>query len=189
MNWKFIFNPFEKFDEKSIMALGIAFFVLNFFGCYYAGMMNDSIFHLSVLEENQTIWDIVKISSMSYIFAITLLIILAKCFNKRTRIIDIINTVLISQIPLIITLPMMALPFFKAANRNIAASAGNLAKVEMLDLTIVAIGGCITLPFLVYSIVLYYNGFKTATNMRKWQHIVAFVIFSLIITMVSQTIF
>jgi len=189
MTWKTIFNPFEKFDEKSILAVGIAFFILNFFGCYYAGMINDSIFHLSILEEGQTIWDVVKINSMSFALAIVILIILAKFINKKTRIIDVINTVLISQIPLIITMAMMALPFFKEANRNIAASAGNFAKIEMADLMIVAIGGCLTLPFLVYSFVLYFNGFKTATNIKKWQHIVIFVIVSFITTIISQTIF
>lgn len=189
MNWKTIFNPFEKFDEKSVLAVGIAFFILNFFGCYYAGMINDSIFHLSILEEDQTIWDVVKINSMSYVFAIIILLILAKFINKKTRVIDIINTVLISQVPLIITLPIMALPFFKEANLNIAKSAGNFAKIEMLDLITVAIVGCITLPFLVYSFVLYFNGFKTATNIKKWQHIVIFVVVSLAATMISQTIF
>lgn len=189
MNWKTIFNPFEKFDEKHMLAIGIIFFILNFFGCFYAGMINDSIFHLSILEEGQTIWDIVKINSLSYIFAIVVLIILAKCFNKRTRIIDIVNTVLISQIPLIIIMPVMALPFYKEANMNIGKSAGNFAKIEMLDLMIVAIGGCIMIPFLVYNIVLYFNGFKTATNIKKWQHIVIFAVVSLITTMISQTIF
>jgi hypothetical protein len=189
MTWKTIFNPFEKFDEKSVLAIGIAFFILNFFGCYYAGMINDSIFHLSILEKNETIWDVVKINSLSYIFAVIILSVLAKFINTKTRIIDVINTVLISQVPLIITLPMMALPFFKEANLNIAKSAGNFSKIEMTDLIIVAIGGCITLPFLVYSFVLYFNGFKTATNIKQWQHIVIFVVVSLIMTIISQTIF
>lgn len=189
MNWKTIFNPFEKFDDKHLLTVGIIFFVLNFLGCFYAGMINDSIFHLSVLEEGQTIWDVVKTNSISYIFAVIILIILAKYFNKRTRIIDILNTVLISQIPLIITMPMMALPFVKQANRNIAAIAGNFAKIEMLDLMIVAFVGCITLPFLVYSFVLFFNGFKTATNIKKWQHILTFAVVSLITTIISQTIF
>lgn len=189
MTWKTIFNPFEKFDEKSILAVGVVFFILNFFGCYYAGMINDSIFHLSILEEGQTIWDVVTINLMSYAFAIIVLLILAKFINTKTRIIDIINTVLISQIPLIITMPMMTLPFFKEANTNIAKSAGNFAKIEILDLMIVAIVGCITLPFLVYSFVLYFNGFKTAANIKKWQHIVIFVVVSFISTIVSQIIF
>ena len=62
MTWKTIFNPFEKYDEKNLLITGILFFILNIFGCYYAGNVNDSIFHLSHLKENQTIWDVLKIN-------------------------------------------------------------------------------------------------------------------------------
>lgn len=189
MQWKTIFNPFEKFDEKYILAIGIIFFVINFFGCFYAEMINDSIFHLSMIDENQTFWDVVKINSMSCSFAIVVLMIFAKVINSKTRLIDIINTILISQIPLILTMPMMGLPFYKEAISNIADSAQNPDNIKTLDLIIVTAGALATLPLLVYSFVLYYNGFKTATNVKKWQHIVLFVIVSLIITIVSQTIF
>jgi len=189
MNWKTIFNPFEKFDEKHILALGIIFFIINIFGCFYSGMINDSIFHLSMPDGEQTIWNVIKINSLSYIFAIIVLLILAKFINKRTRIIDIVNAVLISQIPLIISMPMMGLPFYKAALSSVARGQGNPANVEILDMIIVIVGICATLPLLVYSFVLYFNGFKTATNVKKWQHIVAFAIVSLLITIISQAIF
>lgn len=188
MNWKTIFNPFGKFDDIHLLIVGTVFFTINFFGCFYSGMINDSIFHLSMLDDNQTIWDIVQVNSISYSLAIVILFVLAKFINRRARIIDIINTVLISQIPLIVTMPMMALPFYKEANTNITTNAGNVASLSVTDLAIVSIGACVTLPFLVYSFVLYYNGFKTATNIKKWQHIVAFVIVSFFITIVSQTI-
>lgn len=188
MNWKTIFNPFEKFDEKHILALGILFFVINIFACLYAGMINDSIFHLSTLDEGQTIWDVIKINLSSYIFAIIILMILALIINKRTRFIDIINTVLISQIPLIISIPMMELPFFRAALSRLARAEGNPANVEILDMTIVTVGAFATLPLLVYSFVLYFNGFKTATNIKQWQQIVAFVIVSFLIITISQAV-
>jgi hypothetical protein len=139
-------------------------------------------------DEDQTIWDVIKINSLSYIFAIIVLLILAKFINKRTRFIDIINTVLISQIPLIITMPMMRLPFYKAALSSVARGEGNPANIEILDLIIVAVGGFATLPLLIYSFVLYFNGFKTATNIKKWQHIVAFAVVSFLITIISQAI-
>ncbi|WP_161625924.1 hypothetical protein [Epilithonimonas tenax] len=82
--------------------MGIIFFIINIFACNFTRMVNDSVFHLSLLEENETIWDIVRINFLSYIFAISVLFVLAKFINSKTRIIDIINTVLISAIPLII---------------------------------------------------------------------------------------
>lgn len=82
----------------------------------------------------------------------------------------------------------MGLPFYKQAISNLAKSASNSDNIQTMDLIIVTAGAIATLPLLVYSFVLFFNGFKTATNIKKWQHIVAFVVVSLIITIISQTI-
>ncbi|GGG61170.1 YIP1 family protein [Epilithonimonas arachidiradicis] len=188
MTWKTIFNPFGKFNDIQLLIVGIVFFILNIFACYYAGNVNDSIFHLSRLEGTQTIWDVLKINSLSYIFAIIVLFIIAKFFNNKTRIIDIINTVLISAIPLILIMPISGMSFLKNATESITKSAGDPNQVETINLIMVTAFALATLPFMIYSLVLYYNGFKTATNLKKWQHIVFFAVVSLIVIIVSQTI-
>ncbi|MBN9337796.1 MAG: hypothetical protein J0I88_08130, partial [Chryseobacterium sp.] len=68
MTWKTIFNPFGKFNDIHLLITGIIFFIVNIFGCYYSGNVNDSIFHLSHLDENQTIWDVARINSLSFLF-------------------------------------------------------------------------------------------------------------------------
>ncbi|MFC4685691.1 YIP1 family protein [Epilithonimonas pallida] len=188
MTWRTIFNPFGKFNDIHLLITGIIFFIVNIFGCYYSGNVNDSIFHLSHLDENQTIWDVARINSLSFLFAIIILFILAKFFNNRTRIIDIINTILISAIPLIIIMPVYGMSFFKNATDSVTKSAGDPGQVETINLIVVTAFALATLPLMIYSFVLYYNGFKTATNIKKWQHIVLFVVVSLILTIVSQSI-
>ena len=188
MTWKTIFNPFGRFDEKHILMVGIVFFIINIFGCYYAGNVNDSIFHLAHLEDDQTIWDILRINSLSSIFAIVVLFVLAQFLNNKTRLIDIINTVLIAAIPLIVIMPISGLSFLKNATQSITKSAGDPGQIEMINLVLITAFGLVTLPFMIYSFVLYYNGFQTATNIKKWQHIVLFAVVSLILTIVSQTI-
>lgn len=187
MNWKTIFNPFEKFDEKYVLFVGIIFFIINIFVCNFTRMVNDSVFHLSLLEENETIWDIVRINFLSYIFAISVLFVLAKFINSKTRIIDIINTVLISAIPLIIIAVVTALPFLKEATQRITESAGDPKQIDPLSLIVVTVFGFATLPLMIYSCVLFYNGFQTATNVKKWQQIVLFVIVSFVQIIISQT--
>jgi len=188
MNWKNIFNPFGKFNDIHLLIIGIIFFILNIFGCYYAGNVNDSIFHISHLEDNQTIWDILKINSLSTIFAIIVLFILAFFLNNKTRIIDIINTVLISAIPLIIIMPISGMSFLKNTTQSITKSVADPSQIETINLILVTAFALASLPFMIYSFVLYYNGFQTATNIKKWQHIVLFAVVSLILTIVSQTI-
>lgn len=188
MNWKTIFNPFLKFDEKKLLIVGILVFGLNIFSCYYVDFVNDSIFHYSNPEEDQGIWNIVKANSLSYLLAVITLFILAKILNGKTRFIDILNTVLISQIPLMVMIPVNGLPFYKKAVENISENINTPQSIPIGDMAMVTIWGFISLILLVYSIVLYYNGFKTATNIKKWQHIVLFAFVSLVITIVSQII-
>lgn len=189
MNWKTIFNPFLKFDEKKLVIAGIFVFFLNIFICYYVDFVNDSIFHYSNLDEDQGIWDILKINSLSYILAVVILFILAKILNGKTRFIDILNTVFISQIPLMVMIPMNGLPFYKKAVDNLSENINTPQSIPVGDMAMVTVWGFVSLILLVYSIVLYYNGFKTATNIKKWQHIVLFAFVSLVITIVSQIIF
>lgn len=188
MTWKTIFNPFLKFDEKKLLIVGILAFGLNILGSYYADSINDSIFHYSTLDENEGIWDIIKINSLSYLIALATLFILAKIFNGKTRFIDILNTILISQIPLMIMIPISGLPFYKKALANLSENIGKPENITIFDMTLVSIWGFISLILLIYSIVLYYNGFKTATNIKKWQHIVLFAFISILITILSQII-
>ncbi|MFL9833364.1 Yip1 family protein [Chryseobacterium terrae] len=189
MTWKTLFNPFLKFDEKKLLVVGILFFILNIFGCYYSESINDSVFHYSNLDEDQGIWDIVKINSLSYLLAIAIIFILAKILNGKTRFIDILNTVLISQIPLMVMIPVNGLPFYKEAVEKISENINTPQNIPIGDMIMVTIWGFISLIFLIYSIVLYYNGFKTATNIKKWQHIVLFAFISILTTIVSQIIF
>ncbi len=189
MNWKTVFNPFLKFDEKLLVAAGIVIFLLNILGCYYSESVNDSIFHYSRLDKNQDIWYILKINSLSYIFSVIILFILGKILNAKTRFVDIVNTVLISQIPLAVILPVGGLPFHKEALNSISENIGHPENIPVQNMAIITIWGLVTLILLIYSIILYYNGFKTATNIKKWQHIVLFAFISLILTLISQTLF
>lgn len=186
MNWKTIFNPFQKFDEKHLLLIGILFFILNLIGCYYYGLSNGSIFHYSTIEGNESILEILKSNSFSFLFAILVLSILGKILNKRTRFIDIANTVLVSQIPLIITTPVLGWTLHRETISSLVQNNGNIDYMHILNLLIALIWILSILTMLVYSIVLYYNGFQTATNIKKWQHIVAFTITSLMITFISQ---
>lgn len=188
MTWKTIFNPFLKFEEKKLLIVAILAFGLNILGSYYADSINDSIFHYSTLDENEGILDVLKTNSLSYLLAIGVIFILAKLFNSKTRFIDILNTIIISQIPLMIMIPVSGLSFYKEALENLSENFDKPQNIPLFDMTMVTIWGFFSLIFLIYAIVLYYNGFKTATNIKKWQHIVLFAFVSLLITILSQII-
>jgi len=86
-------------------------------------------------------------------------------------------------------IPVNGLPFYKKAVDNLSENINTPQSIPVGDMAMVTVWGFVSLILLVYSIVLYYNGFKTATNIKKWQHIVLFAFVSLVITIVSQIIF
>lgn len=111
---------------------------------------------------------------------------LGKIFNRRTRFIDIVNTVLVSMFPMIFMLIIGEIPFFKNAltqtEKLVKENPGSLSP----ELLIVLVFTMLIIPFLIYNIILLYNGFKTATNTKKWQHIAIFFALIFILNTISQ---
>lgn len=186
MNWQSVFNPFSKFSEKQLLFVGLFFFLVNGTVCFYTKIQMDSIFHFSD-NANVTIDSAFLYVGISCVSAIIFLFILSLFFNKRTRFVDIINTILISQAPSFITL---LLTKYSGMN-EIAKKISTSAKVQnfdlnALDLLKLLFTSLFVLAFVIYGMVLIYNGFKTATNFKKWQHISIFIISLLIFILIHQ---
>lgn len=75
----------------------------------------------------------------------------------------------------------------RVANQ-VLANKENLQNLQFnpTDLIIVLGFSMIMMVFLAYSIVLLANGFRTATNVKKWQHYVFFAIAIVIAEIVSK---
>lgn len=186
MNWKTIFNPFERFDEKLLLLTGMITIILSIVMGYWTNTTFTSIYRINNIE-NATLKNIALPTLLSFAFAIVVLFILGKILNRKTRIIDIINTVLISQLFLIIIQGIGKIPFLKQAGKNVIQYQSNhTGTFPFLDFLIMISLTVITITTLIYSITLYYNGFKTATNIKKWQHIVLFCFVSIISTILWQ---
>ncbi|MDN3694181.1 YIP1 family protein [Chryseobacterium tructae] len=186
MNWKTIFNPFERFDEKLLLLIGVLAVILSIIAGYATGSTFTSIYRISSVE-NASFHTIVISTLLSFITAIAVLFILGKTLNSKTRIIDIVNTVLISQIVLILFQCLGKISSIKLAGKNVIKYQSDPSGVfPFLDFMIMICMMVLSITTLIYSITLFYNGFKTATNIKKWQHIVLFCIVSLISTLACQ---
>lgn len=188
MNWKTIFNPFERFDDKLLLIIGLLATALAIVTGYWTDSRFSSIYKISSLEE--VTFKAVALSTLiSFASAIVILFILGKILNNKTRLIDIVNTVLISQLFLILLQAMDKIPFIKNAHDRMISYKDRPSEMPPVgDLAIILGMASFTLIVLIYSITIYYNGFKTATNIKKWQHIVLFAAVSLIMTLVCQIV-
>ena len=189
MNWKIIFNPFEKFDEKLLLAIGLLGYALTCILSYYFKNPVLSIYKIGT-DDQLTLLSAFKYTTTSFLVAIFVLVILSKIFNKNSRIIDIVNSVLISQIPVLLLFFFSNISTFKKIGENVAKNinAPEKIKLETADLLIISIVAFISLSILVFSIALLFNGFKTATNIKSWQKITVFAVVLFITIVVSQTI-
>lgn len=187
MNWESLFNPFSKFSEKKLLLVGLLFLIINSLVSFFTKVQIDSIFHFTS-NENLTIKTAFTYVTISTVSAIIFLFLLALIFNKKTRFIDIANTILICQAPNFLV--MLTIKFSKMdaltksikINKN-ATNHLDLNVFNMLSLIILIL---ILLVILIYGFVLIYNGFKTATNFKKWQHITLFVILLFAFILIHQ---
>ncbi len=186
MNWKTIFNPFERFDEKLLLLAGILTVIIAIAAGYWTGTTFSSIYKVNNID--QVSLQTVALSTLaSFTFAIIILYILGKIINNKTRMIDIINTVLISQLVLVVLQCTEKISFIhEAKQRMITYSAHPTNSIPLLDTSIMMGMALFSIILLTYSIVIFYNGFKTATNIKKWQHIVLFAVVSLVSTLICQ---
>lgn len=189
MNWKTIFNPFLKFDEKTLFIAGILSISIVFVTSYFLGFQTDSLFHFTILKDEDSLLKVVASTLIIYAISILILFGLGKVINKRTRIIDIITPVFISQFPMIFLLFSMKIPFVMKAQQEIMNTVENQSQdFDPISLLIICIYSFVSLLISAYGITILYNGFKTATNLKKWQHIVIFAIILLTMMITMQFI-
>ncbi|MCE3075865.1 YIP1 family protein [Chryseobacterium gwangjuense] len=190
MNWKTIFNPFSKYSEKQLLLVGILSLGITLVICQWFGLQVDSIFHYRYADEKHSLIENIGLSLLSYSIAIIIFFILGKIYNKRARFIDIVNTILISQIPGIFILLIGELPIVNNSMESVRLMAEkNPENISPFDLIIICIFSFSALLLIAYGITLFYNGFKTATNVKNWKQIVIFAFLIMVTTITCQFIF
>ena len=186
MNWKTIFNPFGRFDERILLCVGILFFIVLIPLCFWTDTYFSSVFRLAH-PKNSDVKNIIFHNVISFVSAILILYVLGLLFYRKTRIIDIANTVLLSQIRLIIILPLEKVFYIKKVGERVVAYQNHpTGAFPVFDIIVMILIILITLCALIYSFILLYNGFRTAANIKKWQQITIFCLVSLMTILICQ---
>ena len=192
---KKLLNPFAFFNDKILLVIGIvAHFVFT-----YVAKLSDSFFpdFLSIKKNGTpyTYIDLLYQNTRNLLIAIGLLYILGKIINKRTRIIDIVNVVLISRIAYYI---VFITDFIPIVNNNMekvlkGVTTNNLAVLqETSTMIVVLIVAFVAIFFICVMFYYLYIGFKTVTNLKTIQQTFAFIgtvlliiIFTSILTLIT----
>jgi predicted membrane channel-forming protein YqfA (hemolysin III family) len=119
-------------------------------------------------------------SAILFLFSSTLI-------NKKLAL--SILSILLSQAPNFLVLPQHKIYGLETAN-NLKKTRWSTPSIDLNTIAIIPFvaGICLMLVLIVHGFVLIYNGFKTATNLKKGLHITLFVI-SLFLFTLSSNIF
>lgn len=182
-----LFKPFEKYSEKTLLLVGILFTLLGSFFAYVFNIRFDGVIDVHIVTNSlpyQALLD-----NLVNIFCLVLfLYISSKYINKKTRLIDIINTALVARAPFYL------MPFFningviqKASDDVIQfANPELISQISSSNLCILIVFGIIAILFLVWYISLLFNGIKVASNAKGKTPVILFIISLLLAEILSK---
>ncbi|CAM3553470.1 YIP1 family protein [Elizabethkingia occulta] len=184
MNWKTLFNPFEKYSEYKLLLFGILSFILTPFVSYYTQNRMTSFMRFDSPEEVLTLKSSFLYCSVSIGSIILILYLIAIVFNRRSRFLDITNTILVSNA---INIPVLLLTHLIDVNKAFSSDGINENFYQyIINLLFIILITAFVISLVIYSIVLFFNGFKTATNIKKLPQIVLFVFIFFVSLMICQ---
>lgn len=177
-------NPIAHFDENKLLILGVASVAVNLALGHLLGFKMLSLLKFVNSSDG---WGKLAFSAFrAYMTGIGVLYIYGWLINRKTRFLDIVNTVLVSTIPAIVSYPIVKIPVFE---RILLGAVQGPQAVSPADLTILMVFCLIMVPFMVYHIVILLNGFKTSAHVKAWYHVVLFFVILLVTAGVTPYIF
>lgn len=171
----FFTNPFLKYSEKTIFFSTSLITLLGTVLAYYSNVRFDGLLDVHQFEKI-TLWGTLKDNLFIIVVMTVLLFVFGKIINNKTRVIDVLNAVLVFRIPFYIICLLINLPFMDAFGKKVAENGANIQnlKINPLELASVMAVALLFLVLLGYAIWLLFSGFKTATNSKKTVHYIVF---------------
>ena len=190
MNWKILFNPFEKYSEKTLLIFGIVATLLGSFLGYLMNARFDGIVDMHLVREVQ-FQTILIDNIINTLVLFILFFVFGKIVNSKTRAIDILNVSLICRIPMYLVVLGNIGGYLERATQSMLNGIDldnlqNIPQFEMLDLFVILIFSVVSIGFLVWMIVLLWKGFKTATNTKRTRDIIIFIMLFILAEVLSK---
>jgi len=184
------FKPFERYSGTPLLLVGLAFTALGIFMSYAFNARFDGVLDFHTVESVS--WEqAIKESLIDIVSLFLFLYLAAALVYKRTRPIDILNTVLVARAPMYL-LPLLNVNNYmtQAANGVISATKNveNGAEELLGHLPFLLITVLVLLAAVVWFVALLVNGYKTASNAKGALPIVYFIVALLLAETLSKVL-
>jgi len=181
-----LLNPFAILSDKRQTIIGIISLIIGI-ALIYIFQIQIEIIGLHIAEnlklQNASINQLIIVCLLTLAF-----FCIGKIINKKTRIIDILNTILLAFIPIYISTFINFNGYMDEQNNKIyeAFINNNVNEIKLPFLFLVI--SVFMILMIVYYFYLLFIGFKTATNSKKAWHYVLFFATLIIIDLLTSYI-
>ena len=170
-----LFKPFDRYSETRLLLVGLAAFAVGtvlskVFNTHFDGA-------LDVHFSGSVSWTQSIINNSVNVVCLALVLFLAgKIINHKTRLVDLLATVLIARIP------FYPLAFCNIGNKaftsgdEILQATLHQTPISADSIVMLVVIALITLTLLVWSVALLYNGYKVSVNGKGAKAIVLFIV-------------
>ena len=182
-----LFQPFTYFQEKQLLLFGLVIGLLSCLLQLTTHTRIISILQLTALDQSPTFVQTIADYTISSIVMALALFIFGRIINPKTRWIDIFNTVIIARIPLLLPLLFDIKGYISDKQKVLIQSISDPeALSNQAELTPILFFGILVLLLLVAFGYYLYQGFKTATHLKKTGHIIIFIVLTFGIDLLTR---
>lgn len=170
-------NPFEKYSESRLISFGLAFYVIGSLMAYFFHTRFDNFLHMVAVETIEThqpfIDNLIILVCLFIVF-----FVFGKLVYQKTRAVDILALVLIGNAPFyLMSLSNINDLSLKSTDAILTAmESGATTDISGFALAYLSIIGIVSIVLLIWIIALFYNGFKTAANVKGAKAVLLFII-------------
>ena len=184
-----LFNPFARYSEQQLLLFGL---ITAIAGVVFASLTNthfdgvlDTHFGKDVSFKTAAIQSIINIVSLVLVFYPV-----GKWINSKTRLIDIFNLSLIIKLPGYFMMPLNINNWAYLKTEPLLSAISNPFNLQFTQelLLFLIITSALAMLVFVWLIVLLYNGFKVATNLKGTKHIIMFTLAIIVSEFVSKVL-
>ncbi|GEJ35685.1 YIP1 family protein [Flavobacterium psychrophilum] len=182
-------NPFKKYSDTILLLFGITFTVLGSLLAYNFNAKFDGVIDLQ-FDSQVNFFESATYQFLAILILTALLYWVGKYINKKTRLVDVLITVLISRIPLYFcTLFNINNKSYSIGNKILElAVSKKINTLNTNDIGFILFQSIILIIALIWFISLLYNGFKIATNSKETKHTLLFILAIIIAEITSKII-
>lgn len=185
---KLLFNPFEKYDGRALLAIGlVATLIGSMLGYAFNARFDGAIdmhftYNVPFAQPfTDNIFNIAILFFTLHLYGFTI--------NKKTRPADILGTIMLARLPFYLGTLFNINGFIARTTEALVGLDMHNIKLNPADLVIIIITGLVSLALLVWYIALLYNGFKTATNLKTTNQKVLFAVTIIVAEILSKLLF